>query len=250
MPEHQVQNPVKGQRQVDFAEAGVHTATIYNGDHLYATMAPIQGPAVIEDAGATIVVCPGMSASVDQYGNVVIDTESSQVANAADLNMQITYEIIQSSLEASAMEMFQALRRTAMSPVISEALDCSTGITDANGDLACSGMGIPLFIGGLGKAVKQVIYNFSQKPKDQQIEEGDVIFLNDPYSGGITHLNDHLVLMPLYVDGELMAWSCCIAHWGDLGGMNPGSCGPNATELYHEGLIIPGVKLFKKGVVC
>lgn len=69
-------DPVKGQRQVDFAEAGIHTTTIYDGDLLYAHMPTLHGPAIIEDSGATVVICPGMSAEVDDYGNVLINTES------------------------------------------------------------------------------------------------------------------------------------------------------------------------------
>lgn len=124
----------------------------------------------------------------------------------------------------------------------------ATGITDKNGDLACSGMGIPAFIGCLGKAVKAIIKKFSYN-NETEINEGDIFILNDPYNGGITHLNDHLILMPVYNEGELMAWCANIGHWGDIGGHLPGSMDPKATELFHEGLIIPGIKVFNKGVL-
>jgi N-methylhydantoinase B len=59
-----------------------------------------------------------------------------------------------------------------------------------------------------------------------------VFILNDPYNGGITHLNDHLLLVPVFNKNELMAWVCNIAHWGDVGGHVPGSQYPDATEIF------------------
>jgi N-methylhydantoinase B len=74
-----------------------------------------------------------------------------------------------------------------------------------------------------------------------------MFILNDPYRGGVTHLNDHLLLLPIFHDHQIVAWSCNIAHWGDIGGHVPGSLDINATELFHEGIVLPGVKLFIKG---
>ena len=99
----------------------------------------------------------------------------------------ITLEIIQSSLQATADEMFASIRKTAMSSIIYEVLDMGTGIMDAEGEIASSGAGIPAFIGVLDKAVKVILDKFDQ-PGD--IQEGDVFMTNDPYYGGVTHLND------------------------------------------------------------
>jgi N-methylhydantoinase B len=156
----------------------------------------------------------------------------------------ITLEIIQNSLQAAADEMFAAMRRTAMSAIIYEVLDMGTGITDKNGDLAGSGAGIPAFVGVLDKTVKKLIEKFSQ-PGD--IEHGDVFMTNDPYSGGVTHLNDMILAMPVFVDDEIVAWTADIAHWNDVGGMVPGSMSTDATEIFQEGMIYPGVKLISRG---
>src|SRR5258707_15342303 len=121
----------------------------------------------------------------------------------------ITLEIIQSSLQAAAEEMFAALRHTAMSAIIYEVLDMGTGITDKNGELAGSGAGIPAFIGVLDKTVKSVIAKFSN-PGD--IEPGDVFITNDPYHGGVTHLNDAILVLPVFVEGELVAWAAYISQ--------------------------------------
>jgi N-methylhydantoinase B len=156
----------------------------------------------------------------------------------------ITIEIIQSSLQAAADEMFAALRHTAMSAIIYEVLDMGTGITDRNGELAGSGAGIPAFVGVLDKTVKRTLQKFSQ-PGD--IEPGDIFITNDPYSGGVTHLNDAVLVMPVFIDGEIIAWTANIAHWNDVGGMVPGSMSTNATEIFQEGMILSGIKLFTRG---
>jgi N-methylhydantoinase B len=156
----------------------------------------------------------------------------------------ITVEIIQSSLQAAADEMFAALRHTAMSAIIYEVLDMGTGITDKNGELAGSGAGIPAFVGVLDKSVKCVLKKFNQ-PGD--IEPGDIFITNDPYNGGVTHLNDAILVMPVFHDGDIVAWTANIAHWNDVGGMVPGSMSTDATEIFQEGMILSSIKLFSKG---
>jgi N-methylhydantoinase B len=156
----------------------------------------------------------------------------------------ITLEIIQNSLQAAADEMFGAMCRTAMSSIIYEVLDAGTGVTDRHGELAGSGAGIPAFVGVLDKTVKKIMEKFDQ-PGD--IEPGDVFITNDPYNGGVTHLNDIVLTMPAFVEDEIVAWTANIAHWTDVGGMVPGSMSTDATEIFQEGIIFPGVKLISRG---
>ncbi len=156
----------------------------------------------------------------------------------------ITAEIIQNSLQAAADEMFAALRHTAMSAIIYEVLDMGTGITDKYGELAGSGAGIPAFVGVLDKSVKRVIEKYDQ-PGD--IESGDIFITNDPYTGGVTHLNDVILVMPVFIGSEIIAWTANIAHWNDVGGAVPGSMSTNATEIFQEGIILSAVKLFSHG---
>lgn len=160
-------------------------------------------------------------------------------------NDPITLEIIQNSLQAAADEMFAVMKKTAMSSIIYEVLDMGTGITDAKGALASSGAGIPSFVGVLDKAVKVIVAKFT-KPSD--IEPGDVFATNDPYFGGVTHLNDIIVAMPVFADGRLIAWAANIAHNSDVGGMAPGSLSGEATEIFQEGLRLPAIKIISKGV--
>jgi N-methylhydantoinase B len=137
--------------------------------------------------------------------------------------------------------MFAALRRTAMSAIIYEVLDAGTAVTDGRGELAASGAGIPSFVGVLDKAVKRLI------ELNDDIRPGDVFVTNDPFYGGVTHLNDVVLAMPVFAGDRLIAWTANIAHWNDVGGMVPGSISNEATEVWQEGLRIPAVKLIAEG---
>ena len=153
----------------------------------------------------------------------------------------ITLEIIQNALQAAADEMFAAMRKTAMSSIIYEVLDMGTGITDADGRLASSGAGIPAFVGVLDKSVKFIL------SKHEKIHPGDVFITNDPWHGGVTHLNDLVLAMPVFSEGKLIAWTANIAHNSDVGGMAPGSLSGEATEIFQEGLRLPAIKLINQG---
>jgi N-methylhydantoinase B len=155
----------------------------------------------------------------------------------------ITAAVIQASLVAAADEMFAVLKKTAMSPIIYEVLDVGTGITDAAGELVSSGAGIPTFVGVLDKAVKRIV----ELHGIDQVREGDLYITNDPYYGGVTHLNDVVLAQPIFAEGALVAWAASIAHWNDVGGMTPGSMAVNVSEIFQEGLRLPAVKLFENG---
>jgi len=158
-------------------------------------------------------------------------------------NDPITLEIIQNSIQAAADEMFAAMRKSAMSSIIYEVLDMGTGITDADGKIASSGAGIPAFIGVLDKSVQFIIEKFGD-----DIKPDDVFITNDPWHGGVTHLNDLVLAMPVFASDELIGWTANIAHNSDVGGMAPGSLSGDATEIFQEGLRLPAVKLIRQGV--
>jgi N-methylhydantoinase B len=155
----------------------------------------------------------------------------------------ITLEIIQNSLQSISDEMFAAFRKTAMSAIIYEVLDLGTGITDGEGNLASSGAGIPAFVGVLDKAVKRII----ELNDVDAFRPGDIFATNDPFYGGVTHLNDVVLAMPVFAEGELVAWTANIAHWNDVGGMVTGSISNEAKEIFQEGLRLPAIKLISEG---
>jgi N-methylhydantoinase B len=154
-----------------------------------------------------------------------------------------TLDVIQQGLAAAADEMFAILKKTAMSPIIYEVLDVGTGITDAQGNLVSSGAGIPGFVGVLDKTVKRLL----ELAPLADIGAGDIFVTNDPYYGGVTHLNDVVLAMPVFVDGALVAWAANIGHWNDVGGAVPGSMPVDARDIYAEGLRLPAIKLVEAG---
>lgn len=155
-----------------------------------------------------------------------------------------TLEVVKDSLMAIGEEMFYALARTSMSPIIYEVLDFASGLTDARGQLLTQGNGVTGFIGMLAFMVKESLGKFSG-----DLHPGDIIILNDPYGGGGSHLSDVGLVMPIFYEDELVAFSVNKGHWTEVGGKDPGSWTTDSTEIYQEGLQFPAVKLFEQGKV-
>lgn len=154
-----------------------------------------------------------------------------------------TVEVIKRALISAAEQMFVAFGRTSKSSVIYEVLDYGCAVTDAKARMIAQANGIPPFIGVLTDAVSEVLTKFGLGG----LSEGDVIILNDPYMGGATHQNDVVLVMPVFYEGEPIMFAASKGHWNDIGGKDPGSWSPDATEIYQEGLQFPAVKLFEKG---
>ncbi len=157
----------------------------------------------------------------------------------------ITIEIIQSSLTAITDEMFATMRKTAMSSIIYEVLDFGVAMFDADGNLASSGSGIPGFIGMLEPGVKAIMKKFGKA----DISEGDIYMTNMPHFGGVSHLNDVVLIMPVFVENRIVSWLANKAHWADVGGAFPGSISPDAVDIYQEGLQLPEIRIVDKGSV-
>lgn len=141
-------------------------------------------------------------------------------------------------------EMFVALARTSMSPMFYEVLDYACGLTDAKGNLISQGNGVTSFIGMLSPMVQHVLEKYDN---GHALSEGDIILINDPYVGGGSHLSDVGLVMPIYDEGKLVAFSANKGHWTEVGGKDPGSFTNDSTEIYQEGLQLPGVKLYDTG---
>ncbi|MEM7515233.1 MAG: hydantoinase B/oxoprolinase family protein, partial [Bacteroidota bacterium] len=156
---------------------------------------------------------------------------------------KFTLGIIQDSLVAIGDEMFLAMQRSSMSPIIYESLDYAVGLTDEKGDLLAQGNGVTAFLACLDTVVQSTLDKY---PLDS-IYEGDVFIANTPFSGGGTHLSDVSVIIPIFFQGELIAFSVNKAHWTELGGTYAGSVSTVATEIYQEGLHFPFIKIKSKG---
>lgn len=153
-------------------------------------------------------------------------------------------EIIRNALVAVGDEMFDALARTSMSPIIYEALDYSVGVTDSRGDLIAQGNGTTVFLGMIDSLVRDILAKFGA---GDGIRPGDVFMSNDPYEGGGTHLSDIAFAKPVFWEDELVGFTVNKAHWVDVGGMSPGSFTTDASEIFQEGLQIPTVKVIAGG---
>jgi len=164
------------------------------------------------------------------------------IAPRADID-PFTLEIVKDSLVAVGDEMFVALQRTSKSTIIYEVLDFASGLTDAKGQLITQGNGVTGFLGTLTFAVKYTLEKFGA----EDLRTGDVVITNDPYTGGGTHLSDVSLIVPIFYEDELVAFSASKAHWTEVGGKDPGSWTTDATEVFQEGLQFPCVKLYEEG---
>jgi N-methylhydantoinase B/oxoprolinase/acetone carboxylase alpha subunit len=135
------------------------------------------------------------------------------------------------------------LMKTSYSTIFNEALDFTCAIADVQGDMIAVAEFCPAQIGGMPLIIKTC----SQEIPIDTLEEGDVIVHNDPYRGGL-HTPEHTFFQPVFVDGELMAFSVSCGHIAEVGGMVPGAFAGEATEIFHEGLRVPPLKIVKKGV--
>ena len=155
----------------------------------------------------------------------------------------VTFEVIQNGLGSIVDEMALTVMRTAYSGVVKDALDYSTGFCDRQGQVIAQGLTIVLHLGSFPSAVSAILTKY-----DGRIEPGDVFILNDPYGSGGIHLPDIYVIKPVFVEDELQGFACVLAHHTDVGGLVPGSNSTAATEIYQEGLCIPALKLYARGV--
>jgi len=198
----------------------------------------IEGPAIILDMDSTALITPGCVAEIDSYGMIVINPSASEVPRRV-LNSEpdkITLEVIEKALLAVRYEMDAVVYRTAMSPGIREQHDQFPVIAGPDGKMVMGQFGsfIPAFL----------------RSYKEPIHDGDVILLNDPYSceGAVSHLNDWLVLTPVYDDDKVcLGWASMFGHMTDVGGMTQCSMPNSARQIYQEGLMIPPVKLYSSG---
>jgi N-methylhydantoinase B/oxoprolinase/acetone carboxylase alpha subunit len=150
----------------------------------------------------------------------------------------IELEIFKNVFVSIAEEMGVLLGRTALSPNIKERKDFSCSVFTPRGETLAQGSHIPVHLGAMPLSVQAAL-------RDVAFEEGDIVLVNDPYRGG-THLPDITCIAPVFSGGRLSFFVANRAHHSDVGGMTPGSM-PLATEIFQEGLIIPPLKLVRRG---
>jgi N-methylhydantoinase B len=150
----------------------------------------------------------------------------------------ISLTVLSSALAGIAEEMGALLVHGAYSSNIKERRDCSAALFDASGRMVAQAEHIPVHLGALPEAVTAVL--------NREPQAGDVFVLNDPFRGG-THLPDITMVLPCFDGDELLGFTVTRAHHSDVGGMAPGSMPSNSRDILQEGLVIPPVRLRRKG---
>ncbi|MBI2916363.1 MAG: hydantoinase B/oxoprolinase family protein [Chloroflexi bacterium] len=155
----------------------------------------------------------------------------------------ISLEVLRNKFDMVCAEMQVVLQRSAVSPVLKEAADCLNALFDVEGQVIAQSVTIPCHLGMIIPAVQRTLQVFPPR----RTKASDVYIMNDPYHGG-THIPDTIMVLPVVVDGEVVAYCASIAHQIDMGGKAYGSKPMDATEIYQEGLIVPPLRLYDQGV--
>ena len=153
----------------------------------------------------------------------------------------ITVSVIQHRLRAIVEEMGEAMLRTSYSQILNSSRDFSTALCDPDGRLIAQAEHVPIHVGALPFAAKAVNDFFKGS-----IKPGDVYLLNDPYWGG-NHLPDLTAFVPVFDGDRHVFWSINRSHQSDIGGATHGAYNASATEIFHEGLRVPPLKLYDQG---
>jgi N-methylhydantoinase B len=156
-----------------------------------------------------------------------------------------TIEIISHRLHQITKEVGTTLERVGGTVNTTQLHDYVNALYRANGDVLSAGESSKWHVACAGIAVKRIIERFQD---DQGIDPGDMFLLNDPYVAAI-HQPDVYIISPIHFQDRLVAWSATFVHVADIGALSPGGNSPDATEIYHEGVRIAGIKLVERGQV-
>jgi N-methylhydantoinase B len=157
----------------------------------------------------------------------------------------VTFEILSSRLAAINDEAAMTMRLVSGSPVANEAYDMNVGLMNADGDCIAIGVYISIHALALTATVKDIKREYADDPG---IHPGDVFMSNDPYVGAC-HQMDITVVSPIFVDGELIAWTGSTVHQIDLGGPVEGQVQIGAQSIWGEQPLFPPLKIVDRGVV-
>jgi N-methylhydantoinase B len=158
----------------------------------------------------------------------------------------VTVQILRNKVASLVDEMHYHFYRSGYSTIIRESRDFSCVILDRTGRLIVAP---PMFFHApvYRHLVARILDVYGKGTGDDGINDGDVFVSNHPYEGGIPHVSDMAFVAPVFADGEIQGFAGTLAHKADIGGTMPGSTSANATELFHEGLLIPPIKIWNRG---
>jgi len=213
--------------------------------------ARIQGPALIAEAVATIVIEPGFELECRADGILLARPKAESVPDLArpacieqsssTVPDPVTLEVMSNAFMSIAEQMGHTLQRTAQSTNIRERLDFSCAIFDAHGGLVANAPHIPVHLGAMSESVRAVL------EAHPNLGAGDAFVTNDPACGG-SHLPDMTVVLPVHdASGALRFFSATRGHHSDIGGITPGSMPAFSSELSQEGSVFSALRVAHAG---
>ena len=234
-------------KQNIIVEGKERQATIWDRQKISKDGIRIVGPCIVTEMDSNTLILPDYYGEIDSTGNILIrpleqtslrsvhHTEASAIEPVRSNPLIPT--LISAALSSIRSEMDMMMLRCSMSPAIREQQDEFNVITNSQGKM---------LVGQFGSFITQFLEVWNGT-----IEEGDVFVTNDTYQvkGAISHLNDLIVLLPIFYEGRLFGWASQFGHLTDVGGMVPGSMSINSTSVFEDGVQIPCIKLYPKGVI-
>ncbi|MEM6996543.1 MAG: hydantoinase B/oxoprolinase family protein, partial [Myxococcota bacterium] len=237
-------SPVPARYGPMFVDGAMRDVPVYRREDLRPTMA-LDGPALVTEATATIVIDRGFSATVQPDGVLLARRKAradAALASARDEGRPdpVTLALYANRFMAVAEQMGVVLRRSALSTNIRERLDFSCAVFDPDGGLVANAPHQPVHLGAMGESVKAIAVQHPQP------RPGDVFATNDPAAGG-SHLPDITVVSPVHIDGRVAFFVASRGHHADVGGMTPGSMPPHSRRLSDEGVVFRGETIVSAG---
>jgi len=228
----------------DQQPAGWRTARLFDGASLKPGVC-FDGPAIVAERNATVVLEPGWRALVSAAGNLELRRararpRSTALGTRAD---PVMLEVFNNLFMNVAEQMGLRLQNTAHSVNIKERLDFSCAVFDAAGSLIANAPHMPVHLGSMSESIRAVMM------RNPALRPGEVYVLNDPYHGG-THLPDVTVVTPVFLESDVPSFFVASrGHHADVGGTTPGSMPPFSTNIGEEGVLIDNFKLVEAGVL-
>ena len=228
------------ERKPCYFEDGWRETAIYTMAHLKAGHV-IDGPAIIIQDTATIVVEPECRATISRYGDVEIKVGEGDTGRLSTRVDPVQLSIFSNLFMSIAEQMGRMLQKTAISTNIKERLDFSCAMFGPDGALVANAPHLPVHLGAMSAAVKEQI-----RRQGNDLKAGDVLVSNHPAAGG-SHLPDITVITPVFRKGSVIFWVASRGHHADIGGISPGSMPPNSRRIEEEGACITSFKLVADG---
>ncbi|KAJ6186858.1 hypothetical protein N7519_001766 [Penicillium mononematosum] len=222
-------------------------ATLWDRQKISKQGIQVTGPCIISEMDSNTLILPGYYGEIDSIGNILINplekkptaatTHTADSAKELVKSTPLIPTLISSTLASIRGEMDKMMLRCSMSPAIREQQDEFNVITDREGKM---------LVGQFGSFITQFLDVW-----DGTIEEGDVFITNDTYQvqGAISHLNDIIAFLPIFHNGQIIGFASQFGHLTDVGGIVPGSMSINATSVFDDGVQIPCIKLYTRGVM-